>query len=243
MFDPNIQKYKTTTMQRLQDFVRTGYYHHVSGKVSAERAQLLANKFAEQYQVDVSKFVRSRRKAKGWGNAVLILYPIVDSTDFWWWLLVTEGEHSAHQKEQLCDARNKHQRVCWADEYELVRMTKKEQSKPSWTWRMTAPLETYWEQRIRKAISSYDDSLIKQAIWSLYRTPGFSGIRNNVGQLVKHLRGDWQRIKRGSIPLPHIPQKLNYLARLPDETYPLSTLVQRQKRGAVSWFPRKKKNS
>jgi hypothetical protein len=241
MYDPTVQRFKTTTMQRIQDFVRAGYFYHASGTVSAARAPALAQKFAEKYHVGISKHARARRKNKGEGNAVFMLYPIDATTDFRWWLLVTDGEHPAHKFERLLNAREKHQRVSWGDEYEIVRATKAGQKTTSWTWRMKAEAFEAWQQRIRKAVASSarDDTHLRQAIYSLYRTPGFSGIRKQVGQLVKALRGDWKRIRKAGEPLPNLPTALGYLRRLPDDVTPLSILVARQQQGTTGWFPRR----
>ncbi|WP_227743845.1 hypothetical protein [Burkholderia gladioli] len=66
-------KDRAALMQRLMDAVIQGYNSYTSGTVKTERVHALCEKFSERYLVALSRNQLAYRRAKGFGNARLIL--------------------------------------------------------------------------------------------------------------------------------------------------------------------------
>lgn len=211
---------KAVYMQRIADFVRLGYQYWTAGEIHAHRAARLADKFRTYYRVDLDRNRRARAKQHGNGCAVLLMHPL-DAVTLHWLLLVTPGEHPAHKLEQLRDASSRRIRF---DAYELVRHTRKGQSTPSWTWRLSDEAYEAWRDRIRATVRSGTDDDLRQLIQSLHRMPGFAGNRAQGKSLQRLLRGEWRRIRR--TPPPMLP-RLWYLRRLPVDAMPLALWLKR----------------
>lgn len=233
-----IQRYKSTTMQRIQELVIRGYNYHTQGEIHYSKASNFVKKFQEKYHISLSSRQRSYRKSCGKGNAHLLLYPDTNTENFLWWLLVTDGEHPAHKNENLNLATDRKNRVTWKDEYELLRYANA--NKHSWTWKMIPENYSYWESSIRKSISIPDNIHYKQTLYTLLRCPGFSGIRDQVKDLIKIFKADWKRIRKNTNNLPAIPKKIFYIARLPNEHIAIDDIISFKMKGKIEWFPRKK---
>lgn len=236
MFDPLIQRRKTTVMQRIQQAASRGYSLYISGTIPAVKAQPLADKFAQKYKIDANENQRSYRRRLQKSNTFLFMYPKKDSTDILWWLMATEGTGAIHDEERLIKIFDKHNRLTWENDYELV-VLPKENSKHTVTWRMTRRCYQDWNTRIRKSIrQKYTDDKVRQSIWSLARTPGFSGIRNQVKSLYKLLAAEWNRTRKKSSVMPPLP-RVNYVRGIKSETAPLSLVTRRLGLGKKP-FPR-----
>ena len=61
-----IQKYKSTTMLRIQDCISRGYYHHTRGLCKPEKIIQMVAKFDELYQINLNRDQRTYRKKKAW---------------------------------------------------------------------------------------------------------------------------------------------------------------------------------
>lgn len=116
---PVVYESKTLLMQRLQDSFTRGYTRWTTGRVAVEKVPALARKFRDLYLVHLSRMARSRRKADGLGNAVFYLFG--DGEGLLWFLLVSPGDHPAHQLEKLHDGSAPVGRLR-LDTYELVRL-------------------------------------------------------------------------------------------------------------------------
>lgn len=240
MYDPDIQRRKTTIMQRIQQAATRGYCLYTCGTVPAKKAQTLADKFAEKYGTNLNENQRSYRRRLKKSNAFLYLYPKKNSNNFLWWLLVTEGTGLVHDEENLIKIFDKHNRLTWDNDYELV-VLPKENSKHTVTWRMNRKCYQSWNDRIRKAIrQKYSNDKAKQAIWSLARTPGFSGIRKQVKRLYQLFKSEWKRTRKHTEEIPALP-KVNYVRGIKSDTIPLSQIVKRMNSGKRP-FPRIDKN-
>lgn len=238
MYDPQIQRRKTTLMQRIQQAATRGYFYYVSGEIRANKVIGVANKFAEKYKTDINENQRSYRKRKGNANALLFLYPKKDSSNFYYWLLATDGNGEIHEQEKLIKIFDKSQRLSWDNDYELVTLPKKG-SKHTVTWRMTRLCYQSWNDRIRKAIrQKYSNDLSNQAIWSLSRVPGFSGIRDQVKKLYKLFNAEWKRTRAKNEEIKKLPP-IGYVRGIKSDTYPLSLIVKRQSKG-LRPFPNRK---
>lgn len=196
-YDPLIHSSKTVFLQRLQDAAIGGYRYYTCGSIPLQKAPGLVRKFKEFYLVDLDKFGRFRRKAQGLGNARLFLRQAEDSVlDFF--LMVSPGEHPAHQLEKLQDIRSK---PLTYREFELLLLTRKGYAKPGLTWRLSAETMEGWRHRLHLCTAHYNRMELRQAWHSLYRVPGFSGVRRQVGELVVFWRSEWKR-HRGDAPCP-----------------------------------------
>lgn len=200
-----LQRKKTTAMQRLLHHVRCGYIYHFSGTVEPNSLLDLIEKFSKIYRIDLNVNQRYYRKSKGKANVFFTCYPVLKNGNnvFIWFLLATEGKGKIHELEKLKNVNIKSERLSWLNEYELVKLSKKE-SKPAFTWQMTNENLNGWIERIRYAVAEKkNNSLMKRAIWSLKRTPGFRGNRIHVKKLFNQLKGDVKRIKSKSFLLDH----------------------------------------
>lgn len=226
--------HKVDAMQVIQDYVSHGYSWWVAGEVEAAKAMAFATKMDDLYGVGLDRNRRARRAVRGEANAQLVLYPKADSTALRWWLLATAGDGEICRREKLTPVDSKSPWLEWRG-YELVRLTFKSRSKPSWTWRMTDTEIENWHARLKKAGSSKNPLLMQQAVHSLYRVPGFAGIRQRVGYLMKVARREWSTTHtKDTFPAP--PPRLFYLRKRLKEQQALSALVRRASRGNVSWF-------
>jgi hypothetical protein len=216
-------------MQRHVDYVRRGYHWYVTGVVPARKAERLRVKFADRYCVDEHRNVRARRRARGEGAAVLLMYQPCSSaaeddhspgngvgeTVVGWTLLITEGEHPARALEKLKDALDESQRLTLGP-YQLIRRTRGGQVNPAWTWAMTRAEYSLWRDRVIRSARGDAGHSSGRVLVELYRTPGFAGIRSQVGHVVSLYRREWGRRQRGSDPFPRLP-KLGYVQRLANE--------------------------
>lgn len=197
IYNPIVLTKKTLYLQRIQEAVAAGYSHYVLGTVSLERAPALVAKFRERYHVHLDKSTRHRRKTSGLGNARLVLY-LADALDVDFTLLVSPGEHAAYVLEKLSDSTRAPLRY---REYELVTLTLKGRHRPGLTWRLDTSTVFAWRERLRLATAHHDSKALYQSWFSLYRTPGFAGIRKQIGELVAFWRREWHKL-RGDAPCP-----------------------------------------
>lgn len=213
-----IHSRKTVLMQRLIDSFIRGYHWHTSGIISRDKLQDLERKFAEKYGTDLNKNQRAYRRKKGMAISRLFFLEQSHEEGILWWLLATDGEGAIHQEEKLRDARDRRGRIRMGGDYELVRVTKPGRSgvRGVATWRMTKEREKKWRARIVSACNRMTDKDIKEIMHSLYRTPGFSGIRKQVGSLVALAKRKWRR-RHGKGRVPGARESLGFVQRLGDE--------------------------
>lgn len=228
MHDPLVHIHKSVLMQRLLDAVSRGYNWHTHGSVPVEKASRLSAKFAELYCVDRNSNARAYAQRQGKSNSRLFLFATESSTYLDWWLLSSDGVGSVHQLERLQSALDKRCRVRIGTDYELLQRTRKREKGGGtvWSWRMTHECHERWRVRIINACRRTEPLEVSRSIASLYRVPGFSGTREQVGKLVKLARMEWRR-HHGTLDQLILPPKLGYLERLPDTAVPLSEISRR----------------
>ena len=229
MTAPIIFDRKVVLMQRAADFVRAGYRYWISGEVSPERLRALTKNFARLYGIDQTRHQRAYAKSKGDGCAVLLLYspyvapmapdaaahvqyPAPPAPAVRWILLVTPGDHPAHQLEHLRDATETAGRIVLTG-YELVQLPRLGQKKPAWTWRMQDATYQGWRLRLITA-ARRRLALLTTEVAQLARTPGFAGCRAQAKKLMQLAASEWRRRHADEPPLvvPRVP----YVQRLPD---------------------------
>lgn len=226
MFDPPVHIHKTVFMQRVLDAVSHGYHWHTSGTVPLDKAQRLADKFAEHYAIHRNENQRAYAKRKRECNTRLFLYAPPQAKVLAWFLLATDGDGRIHEEERLRHAQDARGRIRLDDDYELIRRTRKSDKGGGtvWSWRMTKDCERRWRERIISACRQSHALAITQAIGSLYRVPGFSGIREQTGALIALARAEWRR-RHGTLDALILPPKLPYIERLPDTSLALSQVI------------------
>jgi hypothetical protein len=133
-------------------------------------------------------------------------------------LLVTPGTHPARQLEALKSALDPSHRLV-VDQFELVRITRRGLHKPAYTWRLTRSAYEDTRSRVIDIIRRGSARDIRQLIVSLYRTPGFAGVRSQIGKCCALFRNEWKRVRKG--PCPAFPRKLFYVSRLRVVSVPL----------------------
>ena len=223
-FNPPVLLTKSVLLQRCADLVRLGSCFHVSGVVPYDRAPALARKFRDTYLVHLGKDARYRRRRAGLGNAHLLLWmhdPCAYELTFV--LLVTHGDHPAHQLERLRDARGNGRERIEITGYELVRRTRTGSTKPVWTWQMTAECYQRWRDRALRVIRIKNDLELRQAWYSLHKVPGFSRIREQAKSVERLMKCDWTRSRRGEFPFSHT--RIRYVQRLAVKSKPLSAVL------------------
>lgn len=222
-YDPIVLDSRQVLLQRLGDYVRTGHVNWTSGEVTLDRAPSFARKFARLYGTGLDRNRRLRAKVRGEGNAVLLLARLrSDDARLLWYLLVSAGDNPAHQLERLRDASTKEGRMCHAG-YELVYMTKPGVEHPVLTWRMSRECEEGWRNRAVAEARNGNPHEVRLFLEVLYRSPGFYGVRKQVGKTMSLFRREW-RCRRGATPAPALP-RLYYCARLPNRGMRLSRVV------------------
>jgi hypothetical protein len=246
LFNPTIFESRTLLMQRLADAVSHGYTHYCSGTVTIDRCAKLARKFDLNYVVSADRNERARRKLAGLGNATLLLW-LRDGSVHWWLMVAppSAGEHPAHAIESLRDATKSMERV-QIDGFELVRLPRKarkivnptvtagkatapsrKQKSTTLTWRMQAEKYQGWRDSIIQSVRGSSYRSIEELLYRLWSSPGFSGIRTQVGNIVALYRGEVKR--SGRKDTPPTPKHLRYVRRLSTAGISLAELHMRAK--------------
>lgn len=208
-------------MQRAADLVRTGHLFYICGEVPLEKASALASKFDRLYATEMDRLAAHRARKKGAATARLLLLHQGTSPMIRWLLLRTDGSLPAEaERENWLDPRETRIQLTG---YELLRLTNEHHPKPVWTWRYTRT--RYEELRVSlvQAIRHHRDPELQQLIDMIWKSPGFSGIREQVKKIKAIIDGEWSRV-RARTHLVSIPRHLGYVRRLPDVGKRLSVL-------------------
>lgn len=224
----SVMTHKTVLMQQIQNWARVGFHWFHSGAVSADAALSWARKADRYYAVSLDRNQRARAKALGEGRAIILMHEIEGSGELWWILMVTppNRSHPAHQLEPLKNAFDSASRIQLTG-YELCHVTKRGCSAPVLTWRMTAVAYEARREEILDTVRRGGSRELRRLIVSLWRSPGFFGIRQQVGHCVALLRSEFRR-RRPSQTLPRLPDKLYYLSRLKVVSVPLTVWLAAQ---------------
>lgn len=182
--------------------VAHGYHYWTIGTTDPKKFSGLMLKFDDRYSINATPQQRYRRKSKGDSNTQFLAWQ--DETGaVIWLLLVTEGEGVVRQLEALKDCRERKTRIGLTG-YELVKTPRKgEGATAQWTWRIDSENYAAWEERLKTAVRKWhphNDDLLKQALWSLRRIPGFSESRRQAFALEQFAQGQWKRTQRGEWP-------------------------------------------
>lgn len=222
---------KLTLMQRLQQAAGNDYFYYTAGYVPREKFDTMARKFGLQYESEISRQSKARRKRAGAATSTLFAMPVRghpqqdQSEQVWFVLMAREGVGRVHVREQLQDLRQKQTRLTMPDgRHQLVH------DGISWSWQMTPSHLQKYRERIhliaalppqRRRIIEFDDIprdlSIERLQDQLYHEPGFRLIRRQVGLLVKYLRAEWKRLRPAAGPQPRQISYLPYIRFRPNK--------------------------
>lgn len=222
---------KLTLMQRLQQAAGNGYFHYTTGHIEREKFDTMARKFALQYESEISRQSKARRKRAGAATSTLFAMPVRGNPQqdqpeqVWFVLMATEGVGRVHVRERLQDLRQRETRLTTPDgRHQLVH------DGVSWSWQMTPSHLQKYRERIhqiatlpppRRRIIELDniprDLPIERLQDQLYTEPGFRLVRRQVGLLVKYLRAEWKRLRPASGPQPRQISYLPYIRFRPNK--------------------------
>jgi hypothetical protein len=194
--------YKTAAMQTIQNAATNGYFWMNTGIVEAQSLKKLIDKMNRRYRMKRSRSAYCYDRKKGKPVVKLVTYPCskyINPLGFHWFLIST----LPLQNENLFDIRQ--QQIIFGMDYHLVRQTKKEQAKPSWTWKMTKERKAIWVKHINEAIKNKKPYQLKAACLSIAAIPHFHGIRMDRKDLWKIVNGTWRRTYKQSVPVPKLP--------------------------------------
>lgn len=218
---------KTEAMQRIQDCVsRGGCRYYVTGTVTTARFQTVRTKFAESYGTGLTRHQIRRRKEGG----CAVTYAV-----WWWsrveitfWLLVTPGRGAIWRLETPQPIGERGSRLTVTGNYELLLLSRSSASGGSqtWTWRLDATSYEQWRQRLERSVNVHprNPARLSQSLYSLYRMPGFRGIRQQVGLLVGEARRHWKS-RYSHADFPDTPG-LGYVSRIKAEIHDAATFLQ-----------------
>jgi hypothetical protein len=189
------------------------------------KAGAFASKMTQRYDCDLTPAQASRKRKAGYATAKLYFwYPQKGSLDLHWILFITEGElkDGVGSDEKWRDPSNNKERVTITN-YVLVNIPTTF-GLPRWSWRYTRASFDGLCYDIVNTIRNKHDERLKQLIYSLYRSPSFSGIREQVKKAVTLIEAEWRRTRGSKENMPDIPKFKGYVRRLPDKGVRLAAI-------------------
>ena len=170
---------KTAAMTRVLDIIPRGYTRYIAGTIPREKLNLFVLKLHRKYAICATPAQRVTRKAKGFANALLVLYCRPDESKVEWLMVATAGSGlEVETMQEVCAKR-----LVWLG-YELVRHATK--GRTSWTWKRDklaqAELFAALESLLRKRQVRVAGELLEIAA----HQPGFHGVREQNKMLFAH---------------------------------------------------------
>jgi hypothetical protein len=210
--NPFVFSKKTPFMQRIADLVRHGHTQYVLGIVPIEKAGFLAYKFEFQFHTTISRVAACRSRKRGEASARLLLLNQGEEKHLIWILLLKPGKTADQSGQKWRDALEDKIIITG---YELVRRTRPGSNKPAWSWRYTESQYETLRNGLIQAIRSKHDDVLRQLIYSIARSPGFAGVREQVKKFYALVRQEWKRRRGKSEQCPELPQH-GYTRRVED---------------------------
>lgn len=202
-----IQTYDTIrTMQLIQLAVARGFQRWTGGVVRYDRAEKLAAKFTDIYEANPDRAQDMRLRRAGSARARLVFHPDPAQLRFAWWLLVSEGDGTVVEREQLLDATDRRSRITLRD-WELLRAPKRQTREAvAWTWRLP---EKAFQARLALAcaVATHENGRQAQALIDDMRSwPGFHGIAQRRREIQEAMVGARSKVGRSdALALPPHP--------------------------------------
>ena len=208
---------KMAYMQRIADYVRTGHQAYIRGVTATEKIHQTWDKLVLANPVYDDKLKAFRARKAGYATGRLLMYQDTNAPDKVHWILLVHG-----RKEQLptgerwLHAEDPHSRIHFSG-YELLRVTKAGQTKPSWTWRYGKQRYENLRDAIVQAIRSRRDQDLKRHVDVVAGTAGFSGSREQAKALIQLVRSEWARRRPGEDYPGELPKLIGWTRRKADK--------------------------
>ena len=217
--------YRSSFMQRVQEAANHGYTSVVTGTVKIEKYDNLYRKFNAMYDVDMQKSKRSRQKAKGISLAKFLAHP-EEGDMVRWVLMCTSGTGTFFEEEKRAIIPAK--KIELFGQYRLTRETTKRHGKAVWTFHLT----TEYKNTVKKLVHSYvhhkNDAGLRKIIHETNQLIPFSGVRQELYEIHKHIRHEWHRY-RGKADMPELPF-IRYHRRLATSPVHADNVIRRMQR-------------
>ena len=207
---------KAAFMQRVADYVRTGHQAYIRGVTATETIFNTYEKLVRNNPVFDDKLKAFRAREQGLPTGRLLMYQSQKSPEkIHWFLLIHGKKDQLPPGEKWLHAEDKHHRVMFTG-YELVRVTKEGQTKPSWTWRYESQRFQDLRNAMVSAIRSSRDQDLKILIDTIFGTMGFSGSREQAKSLSVLMKTEWERRRPGET-MPPVPKGIGWIRRKADK--------------------------
>lgn len=206
---------KSAFMQRVADYVRTGHQAYIKGKTDTSKIFKTFDKLVANNPVFDDKLKAFRARERGEATGRLLMYMDKKAPEVIHWFLLVHGKSDQlPTAEKWLHAEDKHNRIVFTG-YELLRVTKEGQKKPSWTWRYNDERYQNLRDSLVMSIRSRRDQDLKILIEKLFGTMGFSGSREQAKELLKLIKNEWERRRSGE-EMPELPKMIYWVRRKAD---------------------------
>lgn len=222
ILNPFVFTKKTSYMQRIADYVRNGHTRYVCGQIPIQKAGFFAAKMDFLYACYASKWDALRMRKKGHSSTRLLFYHEDKQLYLHWVLLATPGDWFVPDAGRETWLDPTEQRITLTG-YELVRHIRAGNAKPSWTWRYTAAKYKELREAIVLSIRRHHNEQLRQMIESIWRSPAYAGVREQIKKLAQLMKSEWTRSGVGD--MPKLPKGLGYVRRVPDKGKRLTDLL------------------
>lgn len=191
---------KTAAMARVLDIVPRGYSRYVVGSIPKNKLTLLVLKLHRKYAICATPAQRITRKAKGFANALLVLYCRPDESNVEWLMVATAG--NGLDGEAMQDVCTK--RLPWLG-YELVRHATK--GRTAWTWRRNKSAQAEFFDALNSSLRKRQPRLVGELLKIAANQPGFHGVREQNKMLFTHALSNGYT---APLPMLYYVQKLKH---------------------------------
>lgn len=216
-------KHKSVLLQSVGKVIEN-YPDYLAITCKTLTAEKTANKLIERYGIRFDKAGRQHRlwlRKNGKASYRLFAYSPIDEQVV---LIVLKSDGEAVEDNEAWS--NAYKQPLSLLGYELVRMTRPEQEKPAWTWRLTQQRKTGFLSEAKKHINDKEPDRLIKHMKKVFKSCGFAGVRKDIKEINQAVLAHWQRTMKDKTPLPNgYPDKHGYLRAMKVETYPLSDLV------------------
>lgn len=206
---------KVAFMQRLADYVRTGHQAYISGLTDAEKMVATFDKLASIHPIFDDRLKAFRAREQGLPTGRLLMWLPENGDQVHWFLLIHGRVDQLSPTEKWRHAEDSHNRISLTG-YELLRETKADQKKPSWTWKYKSDRYQDLRDSIVMAIRSNRDQDLKVLISKLSGTAGFSGSRKQAKDLLSLIKSEWS-LRRPRQEMPDLPVIIGWARRKGDK--------------------------
>jgi hypothetical protein len=181
-------------LQQIQRLAASGYFFYKSEVIHADKLASATKAFKEKYKVNPTSQQAWRAKLKGKASAHLLIYPNLDeyeSQDFVYVLMVSAGEHPAHDNETLLDLRKRSERLSIIG-YELIQKPDP-RGKQSFTFRMNNDVYGTLRTQLIQAIRHKNEHELIEVVRKINYITSFNGIKQQKRSLRVVLHREYEK--------------------------------------------------